>query len=75
MRQAIVQARRNQWGGGGDGGAAAPPPPPPPQIFAKDDYLPIDNDSEKEKGAKKYKPPPILWKPLVTLLLSTSRNA
>ena len=58
--------------GGGAWGAA---PPPPRQIFAKDDYLPIDNDSEKEKGAKKYKPPPILWKPLVTLLLSTSCNA
>ena len=57
MRQAIVQARRNQWGGGLRG---CTPPPPPPQIFAKDDYLPIDNDSEKEKGAKKYKPPPIL---------------
>ena len=56
MRQAIVQARRNQWGGGLRGCT----PTTPPQIFAKDDYLPIDNDSEKEKGAKKYKPPPIL---------------
>ena len=56
MRQAIVQARRNQWGGTEE----LHPHPPPPQIFAKDDYLPIDNDSEKEKGAKKYKPPPIL---------------
>ena len=27
-----------------------------PQIFAKVKLLPIDNDSQKKKGAKKYKP-------------------
>ena len=53
----------------GVGGAA------PPQIFAKADLLPIDNDSEKKKVAKKYIPYQIPRKLLITLLLSTSHNA
>ena len=47
-------------------GAAAPP-----QILAKVDLLPIDNNSEKLKRAKKYKPYQIPRKLLVTLLLFT----
>ena len=42
-----------------------------PQIFAKVDPLLIGNDSEKKKGAKKYKPYQIPRKLLVTLLLFT----
>ena len=49
-------------------------PVEPPQIFAKVDLFPIDNDSEKKKVAKKYKPSQIPRKLLVTLLLSTSSN-
>ena len=45
------------------------------QIFSKVDFLPIDNDSEKKKEKKKYKPLQIPHKLLVTLLLSTSCNA
>ena len=41
-----------------------------PQIFAKVDLLPIDNDSDKKKGAKKHKPYQIPRKLQVTLLLS-----
>ena len=42
----------------------------PPQIFAKVGLLPIDNNSEKKKGAKKHKPCQIPQKLLVTFLLS-----
>ena len=42
-----------------------------PQILAKLDFYPIDNNSEKKKGAKKYKPYKIPQKLLVTLLLFT----
>ena len=38
-------------------------------IFAKVDLLPIDNDSEKKKGAKKHKSYQIPRKLLLTLLL------
>ena len=55
-----MQARRNRGGWG----AAAP------QIFAKVDLLPIDNNSEKKKGAKKHKPYQTPQKLLVTFLLS-----
>ena len=41
------------------------------QIFAKVDLVPIDNNSKKIKGAKKYKPYKIPRKLLVTLLLFT----
>ena len=53
------------------GWGAAAPPAPPPQILAKVDLLPIDNNSEKLKRAKKYKPYQIPRKLLVTLLLFT----
>ena len=46
----LAQAHRNQGGGGVVLGAATP------QIFAKVDLLPVENDSEKKKVAKKYKP-------------------
>ena len=35
----------------GEGGGGATP-----QIFAKVDFLSIENDTEKKKGAKKHKP-------------------
>ena len=41
-----------------------------PRIRTKVDLLPIDNDSEKKKGAKKHKTYQIPRKLLVTLLLS-----
>ena len=41
------------------------------QILAKVDLYPIDNNSEKKKGATKYKPYKIRQKLLVTLLLFT----
>ena len=55
-----IQARRTwrDWGGCSS------------QIFAKVDLLPIDNDSQKKRGAKKHKPYQIPRKLLVTLLLS-----
>ena len=56
------------WRGGGEGAAA-------PQIFVNVNLIPVDNDSEKKKVAKKYKPFQIPQKLLVTLLLSTSCNA
>ena len=37
----------------------------PPQIFAKVDLLPIENNGEKKKVAKNYKPIQILQKVLV----------
>ena len=43
----------------------------PPKILAKVDLVPIDNNSKKIKGAKKYKPYKIPRKLLVTLLLFT----
>ena len=51
------QARRN-WKGGLEGGGCSYSPPP------KVDLLPIDNDSEKKKVAKKYilYPLPIMHK-------------
>ena len=58
------QVHRNRGAGGG-GGAAAP------QSSAKVDLVPIDNNSKKKKGAKKYKPYKIPRKLLVTLLLFT----
>ena len=50
---------------GGAGGLQAP------QILTKVDLVPIDNNSTKIKGAKKYKPYKILRRLLVTLLLFT----
>ena len=51
----ILQARRHREVGlrerGGEEGC-------PPNIFAKVDYLPTDNYSEKKKSAKKYRPAP-----------------
>ena len=41
------------------------------QIFTKADFLLINNDSEKKKGAKKHTTGQIPRKLLVTLLLST----
>ena len=43
-----MQARinRGEWAGG-------LPAPPPPQNFAKIDYLPSNNDSEKKKNRSK----------------------
>ena len=61
----LSQARRNR----GAGGPAAPPPPP--QILAKLELVPIDSNSKKKKGAKKYKPYKIPQKVLITLLLFT----
>ena len=61
----LSQARRNR----GAGGPAAPPPPP--QILAKLDLVPVDSNSKKKKGAKKYKPYKIPQKVLITLLLFT----
>ena len=61
----LSQARRNR----GAGGPAAPPSPP--QILAKLDLVPIDSNSKKKKGAKKYKPYKIPQKVLITLLLFT----
>ena len=61
----LSQARRNR----GAGRPAAPPPPP--QILAKLDLVPIDSNSKKKKGAKKYKPYKIPQKVLITLLLFT----
>ena len=46
----------------------------PSQIFAKIDLLPIENNSEKKKVTKKYKPLQISRKLLVTLLWLTSCN-
>ena len=46
-----MQARRNRAGGWR--GCSPPPPLLPQQVFAKIDPLPIDNDSEKKKVAKK----------------------
>ena len=46
-----------------------------PQILAKVDLLPIDNNSEQIKGAKKYKPYQIPRKLQVTLLLLTWCNS
>ena len=43
-----------------------------PQILANIDRLPIDNDSQKKKIAKKYKLVHIAQKLLATLLLSIS---
>ena len=42
-----------------------------PPDLAKVDLVPIDNNSTKIKGAKKYKPYKILRRLLVTLLLFT----
>ena len=55
----------------GRGEAAAPLP----QSFVKVDLLLIDNDSEKEKIASKYKLVQIPWRLLVTLLLPSLYNA
>ena len=44
-------------------------------IFAKVDLLPIDNDCDKKKTAKKYELVQIPPKLLVTLLLFTPCNA
>ena len=55
----LNQARRSR------GGLAAP------QILAKVDLVPINNNSKKKKGAKKYKSCKIPRKLLVTLLLFT----
>ena len=57
----LTQTRRNR----GNWGAEAP------QILVKVDLVPIDNNSKKIKGAKKYKPYKIPRKLLVTLLLFT----
>ena len=57
----IIQAHRNEERGEGV---------QPPQIFAKVDFLSIENDTEKKKGAKKHKPYQIPRKLVVTLLLS-----
>ena len=59
------QTHRNR----GDWGA------PTSHIFAKFGLSPIDNDSDKKKVAKKYKPFQIPQKLLVILLLFTSFNA
>ena len=47
----------------------------PPHILVKVDFLPIDNDSDKKKIAKKCKLVQISRKLLVTLLLYTSCSA
>ena len=47
----ISQARRNRGGEGGGLGRLQHI-----QILAKVDLVPIDNNSKKTKGAKKYKP-------------------
>ena len=58
------------WGeGGGVGGGCNLP-----QIFAKTDFLPNENNSEKKRVAKKYKPLQISRKLLVTLLWLTTCN-
>ena len=47
----LVETGRGDWGGGGGvwGGGT----PPPPQIFPKVDLSLIDNESEKQKVARK----------------------
>ena len=65
------QARRNRGRGGRLGGTAAPPS----QILIKVDLVPIDNNSKKIKGAKKYKPYKIPGKLPVTLLFFTYCNS
>ena len=47
---------------------------PPPKIFPKFGLLPIDNEGEKKKVAKKYKLFEIPQKLPGTLLFSTSCN-
>ena len=51
----ISQARRNRGGGEGGGGGGMGRLQHT-QILAKVDLVPIDNNSKKIKGAKKYKP-------------------